>query len=228
MRTLAFTAVAAALACALLAPDPAEAQATKSREERAKDGMQFKPALTREQAAEMAKLTNKAELAKSKQRALPCPALPSAPIGFSVYGTWRGSSGADSLVPYTHVITNEGSRWFALPFPNLPGFFLGCRGLWFFTVSFVRDAWIGPPLCAGGPGTADDISIYLTRYLNGNLTVVPGAAWAGEGDGTRATAAYSVVLRLTVDEGVVPFVHSDTGSPRCLAAYYFSGFRISP
>lgn len=214
MRRICLLILAAALTCALLAPTPAGAQATPPRKDGAYN-MQLRPEVTAEQQGEFARLK------RTRRAASVC--APAQPIAVSVFGAWHGSSGADSLVPYPNVITNEGNAW--LPSSAwLPALFLApCKGLYFFTISFVRDANYGPPQCAGGPGTEDDIVVYLTK----NLGLPIGGAWAGEGDGKRATGTYSVVLRLNVNDLILSYVRSDGGPARCLASYNFTGFRIS-
>src|SRR2546423_3148183 len=101
MRALVLFVFAAALTCALLAPTPADAQATIPRDNRAKE-LPYKPEVTKEQRAEMEKLR------KRRAACTPFPAI----IAFSVYGNRHSSAGADSIVPYPNVITNEGGRWF--------------------------------------------------------------------------------------------------------------------
>jgi hypothetical protein len=209
MKALAGAAMAATLTCALLAPVPADAQAA-AREDRAKETMRFKPELSREQTAALPALRNRRQ---------PCKPYPDI-IAFSVWGVWHGSTGPDSLIPYPNIITNEGGRW--LPGGLFINMFMACPGLYYFTVTFTRDAYVGPGLCAYGPGTDNDIGVYLTK----NFVAVPGGAWAGEGDGKRATATWGVTLRLDHNDIITPWVHSDGGPPRCLADYSFTGFRI--
>jgi hypothetical protein len=151
---------------------------------------------------------------------------------FSVSGTWHGSAGGDSVVPYTTVVTNVGQNW-QVPvasFPPNPGnyYMAPCDGQYFFAVTFVRDSYYN---CGGAVGTRDDVNVYLVRYPSQSSTPIiinPSGAWAGEANELRATGAYSVLLTLNTGDAIVSYVHSDGGPPRCLGSYQLTGFRVAP
>ncbi|MBE2228181.1 MAG: hypothetical protein IAE93_12580 [Ignavibacteria bacterium] len=160
-------------------------------------------------------------------------------IAFSYSGFNHFSGNQDELVFYNKKITAEGfdglmiDRIFIAP----------CAGLYYFTISFVKNVQNG--------GTNDDVEIYLARNntppynqtgwlttkpiteSNGNINnVAIGSAWAGENTGQRPAAVYSVILKLAQNEAIGTFIHSDTPnnqvSPNRRVAYFnFSGFRIS-
>jgi hypothetical protein len=156
-----------------------------------------------------------------------------AKSSFSVSGTWHGSAGGDSVVPYTTVVTNVGQNW-QVPvtsFPPNPGnyYMAPCDGQYFFAISFVRDSVYN---CGGAVGTRDDVNVYLVRYPSQSSTSIiinPIGAWAGESlNAPRATGAYSVLPQLNTGDAIVSYVHSDGGPHRCLASYQLTGFRVAP
>jgi hypothetical protein len=206
---VATLALAAATICAVSQEVRPVGQEMKPDADRARE-LAFKPELTREQSAELARLRN---------RRAACPGLfPNPTIAVSVAGQWLGTGGADTILNYATVITNVGGS----PAPWIGGsiFLAPCPGHYFFTVSFVKDTYYP---CSANGGTQDDVSIYLTR--NGSL-IGPNAAWSGEGAGRRGTGAFGVAVRLNQNDAVQSWVHSDGGQHRCLAAYNFTGFRI--
>lgn len=140
-------------------------------------------------------------------------------IGFSVWDQQYGTSGADVVLPYNHVVTNQTyGGW-----PNIANasiFTVPCAGFYVFTISFVKDAF---GLCGGTLGTTDDVTMYLTK----NGTPVGGAqAWAGESNAKRAAGVFSVLLHLVPQDQVVSWVHSDGGFFRCMASYNLTGYRV--
>jgi hypothetical protein len=137
------------------------------------------------------------------------PAACNSPIALSVQGTGHHTAGQDVLLTYPTVVTNVGGAW-----PINSTFLAPCSGLFYFNVTFVKDAYYFG-------GTQDDVLIYLMR--NGSWV---GEAWSGEGGGMRSTGAYGVVLKLNQGDYVQTVVHSDGGFMRHLADYNFTGFLI--
>lgn len=140
-------------------------------------------------------------------------AIPNAactgPIAVSVTGSGHYSAGQDVLLAYSNTVTNMGSAW-----PANFVFFAPCDGLYYFNVTFVKDAYYYG-------GTTDDVSIYLFK----NAYYI-GQAWSGEGTGYRGTGAYGVALQLQQGDYVFTTVHSDGGPMRHLVEYNFTGFLI--
>jgi C1q-related factor len=146
-----------------------------------------------------------------------CQPFPS-PIAFSVSGTGHHTGGQDVVLDYSEIITNEPT-----PGPwTVPNTFVApCDGLYYFTVSFVKDAYYYG-------GTEDDVQVYLKiMFPNGSIKNL-SEAWSGEGAGRRGTGAYSVTIRLNRGSLVQTYVHSDGGLTRHLARFHFTGFRIAP
>lgn len=166
-----------------------------------------KPQLTREQERQLKETVDRAQQVTCSPGPFP------APIAVSVYGNDHVTGGQDVLLTYKNVITNEGGAWSTNSASN---FVPQCAGLYFFTISFVKDAYYYG-------GTTDDVVVYLTK--NGSQV---GEAWSGEGAGMRGTGVYSVTLRLVQGDAVQTFVHSDGGLTRHLADYNFTGYRIAP
>lgn len=150
---------------------------------------------------------------------VPPPGCSSPLVAFSVWDQQYGTSGADVVLPYNHVVTNQTyGGWPTIA--NASVFTVPCAGYYFFTISFVKDAF---GLCGGTLGTTDDVTMYLTK----NGTAVGGAqAWAGESNAKRAAGVFSVVLQLAVGDQVVSWVHSDGGLFRCMASYNLTGYRV--
>jgi hypothetical protein len=193
----------------------APGQDLKPAEERARESV-LKPELSREQAAELANAR--------RARVAVGPCTWTTRSAFSVSGTWHGTAGADVLLPYAPPVTNVGGNW------SGPGVFTApCDGLFFFTVSFVKDTYYNT--CGGNVGTTDDVWIYLTKFVTAGPPIIidpPYGAWSGEAS-RRGTGAYSVVLQLGTNDQIGSWVHSDgPGFHRCLASYHFTGFLISP
>ncbi len=141
-----------------------------------------------------------------------------AKIGFGATGsiTTRShhvSAGNEVLLHYPDEHTSGllGQALFVAP----------CDGLYFFSISFIKDAYYYS-------ATTDDV--YVVIRQNG---VYKGRAWSGEGAGYRGTGAYSVVLELTAGDWIQTFAHSDGwpwptgGKTRHLMEHNFSGFLIA-
>jgi hypothetical protein len=161
-------------------------------------------------------------------RPQPLGGFPAPPgcVAFSVRG--EDTSFADAnLIDYSSVTTNEGGGYIG------HGIFLApSEGLYFFTMSFVRDE--GYTKCNGSTPTSDDV--YMLLYV-GNAEI--GRAWAGESDqhsnpvGTwsdRSTGTYSVVVHLNRGDEVTTYAYSD-GTPgnefcRHLMMVNWTGFKV--
>jgi hypothetical protein len=193
----------------------AAGQDTKPADARAAEFI-VKPELAREQLT---------ELANARRQRARAPCTPTTKIAVSVHGEWHGTAGADVLIPYPNIttnISNVSSVWFGQSFFVAP-----CGGLYFFTVSFVKDTYYNT--CGGNVGTTDDVMVYLTKYVGSTPTIIHSTgAWSGEGAGRRGTGVYSVALQLNQSDIITSWVHSDGGRHRCLASYHFTGFRIAP
>ena len=132
-------------------------------------------------------------------------------IAFSVSGANHVSEGAATLLGYSSTFTNEGGGW-----TNGGGTFAApCAGLYFFTVSFVKDAF-------QYGGTKNDVFVYI--YQNG---VVKGFAWSGQSNDTdRTVGTYSVSLVLEKGDYVQTFVSSASGVKRHLIKFDFTGHMV--
>lgn len=139
-----------------------------------------------------------------------CPT--SGLVAFSVVGSGHVSSGGLTLLGYQGTYERLGGGWT----PGGSTFIAPCRGLYSFTVSFVKDAY------AYG-GTRNDVYVYVTH--NGSEK---GYAWSGDGDGERSTGTYSVAFFLQAGDYVQTFVGSDEGRTRHLARYNFTGHLVRP
>jgi C1q-related factor len=96
-------------------------------------------------------------------------------------------------------------------------FIAPCGGLYFFSISFVKDAY-------SYGGTTNDVQVEITR--NG---IGKGYAWSGAGDGNRSTGTYSVSLLLEAGDYVQTVVSSDGGGAmRHLIRYNFTGHLVKP
>jgi hypothetical protein len=145
-------------------------------------------------------------------------------IAFSAVGTGETSFGGTNILFYNQTITNEPPINNTAPgFPWTGAtFIVPCNGLYYFTVSFVRDSRYRN-------GDHDDVMIQIKR--NGVIIGNPGGgnvgAWAGEtSTPERATGTYSVIDRLEKGDLINTWVYSDGGRKRHLPSYYFSGFRL--
>jgi hypothetical protein len=132
-------------------------------------------------------------------------------VAFSAYGLWHVSQGGGTLLTYPNVITNAGAGW-----SNGGGTFVApCAGLYYFTVSFVKDSY-------SYGGTKDDV--YVCILQNG---ADKGCAWAGENiESDRVTGSYSVALMLEQGDYVQTFAFSDVGLKRHLAKFNFTGYLV--
>ncbi len=151
----------------------------------------------------------------------PAPLWMCTKIGFSATGAHR-SSGGRELLSYGPPITNVR--------PNIWSGFVGnstfvapCDGLYYFSITFVKDPFIGRPY-----GTTDDVFVYITQKRGAGPFVDKGYAWAGEGAGRRG-GAYNVVLELLAGDWVQTWAHSDGIPPkyRHLMKHDFGGFLIA-
>ncbi len=137
-----------------------------------------------------------------------CPA--SGVVAFSVSGQGHISEGANTLLGYSTTYTNEGGGWI----PGGGSFVAPCRGLYVFSVSFVRDPAYG--------GTSNDVRVFVTK--NG---ASQGYAWAGStSTAQRTTGTYEVALILNQGDYVQTFVNSDGGYKRYLGLYNLTGFLV--
>lgn len=130
-------------------------------------------------------------------------------VAFAVYGKDHISSGSDQTLVYEGTTAKTGDFWDGTTF-KAP-----VDGVYFFNVMFARSAY-------EHGSTADDI--FMRIRLNGGI--LEGYAWAGEGDGMRATASFTTVLQLSTGDVVDSYVTSDGGLKRFLPLFHFSGYRI--
>jgi hypothetical protein len=149
-----------------------------------------------------------------KETDFPPPQGAGGNIGFSVSGDNHLSQGGQALLRYEKTITDVSPvKW---AWREGGGTFVAPRdGLYFFTVSYTAEA----------SHEAEDDDVYVSIHHNG---AHKGHAWRGEGAGLRDSASYSVVLQLRQRDYVQTFVGSDSGRPRFLPRYHFSGFLINP
>lgn len=124
----------------------------------------------------------------------------------------RSSGTGFTKVVYGQVVTNEGGAWDR----GSSRFVAPTDGVYFFSVSFVRDA-------AGGYAADEDV--YLWILINGG-SPHRAYAWAGQGSGPRNETSHSEVQRLREGDIVETFVSSDAGAPRQLQHCVFTGFRL--
>lgn len=147
------------------------------------------------------------------------PACPNnRSVAFYAEGTAHCSySVISALISYDQARTNFGGGW-----DNSSTFCAPCAGLYYFSASYVRDAF-PPPYgpCPPDVGTADDISVYITTQGNTFAN-----AWTGEGDGARATATASCVLYLNRGDQVQTWTNSDGGARRALRNLSFTGYLL--
>lgn len=154
----------------------------------------------------------------------------------------------DPELTYHHPITIEPEINGYQPLYFNKFFVAPCDGLYYFTISFVNNAY--------PPATYDDVEIYFAfsrdcgktwtdgrPRTEGGFTGI-GSAWAGQHDcsskkdggpiclGNRTTGSYSVIYRLNKGEAIGTFSHADTpangDSPKRIIPYFnWSGYRIS-
>lgn len=130
-------------------------------------------------------------------------------VAFAVYGKDHISSGSDQTLVYEGTTSNIGDSWDGTKFTT------PVEGVYFFNVMFARSAY-------EHGSTADDI--FMRLRLNGEI--LEGYAWAGEGDGMRASASFTTLLQLREGDIVDTYVTSDGGLKRFLPIFHFSGYRI--
>ncbi len=138
-----------------------------------------------------------------------CPS--SGVVAFSVAGDHHVSSGGLTLLGYQGTYESIGGGWIS----GGGTFIAPCKGLYFFTVSFVKDTY-------SYGGTTNDVWVYITHNGFGK-----GYAWSGQGAGNRDTGTYSLALVLQAGDYVQTFVNSDgSGATRHLARYNFTGHLV--
>ncbi len=129
-------------------------------------------------------------------------------VAFSCQSESHVSSGSDKRLSYNNTSINSGKCW------DGKRFTAPVKGLYFFTMSYVRDAYYKG-------GTSDDIQVWIR--LNG---ANKASAWTGQGDGKRATATCNVIFNMKKGDFVETYVTSDGGEKRYLRRCYLSGFRL--
>lgn len=131
-------------------------------------------------------------------------------VAFSVSGSSHVSEGGLALLSYPTAHTQEGGGW-----ASGGGTFVApCTGLYFFNVSFVKDAY-------HYGATANDVSVHVMK--NGTAK---GRAMSGQGHVDRATGTYSVTLFLRQGDYVQTYASSDGNLRRHLLEYNFSGHLV--
>ncbi|HAP58712.1 MAG TPA: hypothetical protein DCR93_04100 [Cytophagales bacterium] len=130
-------------------------------------------------------------------------------VALSVYGTHHISSGSIQRVIYATTHLLENCEW--------DGGILTVTqpGIYSMALGFTRDAH-------SNGGTDNDI--YMRFRIDGQP--ITGVAWAGEGDGRRATASYSILRRLKPGQQVDTIFDSDAGLKRFIQTYYLTIFRL--
>ncbi len=131
-------------------------------------------------------------------------------VAFSVSGGGHVSEGGLVLLSYPTTHTQEGGGWAA----GGGTFVAPCTGLYFFNVSFVKDAY-------HYGATANDVSVHVLK--NGENK---GRAMSGQGHVDRDTGVYSVTLFLTQGDYVQTFASSDGNLKRHLLEYNFTGHLV--
>lgn len=131
-------------------------------------------------------------------------------VAFSVSGTGHISQGGLALLGYPTIHTLEGGGWAA----GGGTFIAPCAGVYFFNVSFVKDAYYHG-------ATADDVFVHVLK--NG---VDKGRATSGQGNVDRGTGTYSVTLFLKQGDHVQTFVSSDGDAKRHLLEFNFTGHLV--
>lgn len=131
-------------------------------------------------------------------------------VAFSVSGSGHVSEGGLVLLSYATAHTQEGGGWA----PGGGTFVAPCTGLYFFNVSFVKDAY-------HYGATASDVFVHVLKNGTGK-----GRAMSGQGHVDRDTGAYSVTLFLNQGDYVQTFVSSHGNMKRHLLEYNFSGHLV--
>lgn len=149
---------------------------------------------------------------------------PARSIAFSASELQEGSSGDDSVVSYSNILTNEGSG-----FINGNTFVAPCNGMYTFDVSFNTDSYYP---CPTDIGTQDDVEVYYVKstpplYNDTALVGNEYGAWRGQlsADQKRGQASYSIRIRLNAGDAIQTKVHSDGNAFRCLWSANISGNR---
>ena len=131
-------------------------------------------------------------------------------VAFSVSGNGHVSEGGLVLLSYATTHTQEGGGW-----GSGGGTFVApCTGLYFFNVSFVKDAY-------HYGASANDVFVHVLK--NGTAK---GRALSGQGHVDRDTGAYSVTLFLEKGDYVQTFAASDGNLKRHLLEYNFTGHLV--
>lgn len=131
-------------------------------------------------------------------------------VAFSVSGSGHVSEGGLALLSYPTTYTQVGGGWGA----GGGTFVAPCTGLYFFNLSFVKDAYYHG-------ATAHDVSVHILR--NGEHK---GRALSGQGHVDRDTGVYGVTLFLQQGDYVQTFVASEGSLKRHLLEYNFSGHLV--
>lgn len=131
-------------------------------------------------------------------------------VAFSASGNGHVSEGGLVLLSYPTTHTQEGGGW-----GTGGGTFVApCTGLYFFNVSFVKDAY-------HYGASANDVFVHVLK--NGTAK---GRALSGQGHVDRDTGAYSVTLFLEKGDYVQTFAASDGNLKRHLLEYNFTGHLV--
>lgn len=131
-------------------------------------------------------------------------------VAFSASGNGHVSEGGLVLLSYPTTHTQEGGGW-----GSGGGTFVApCTGLYFFNVSFVKDAY-------HYGASANDVFVHVLK--NGTAK---GRALSGQGHVDRDTGAYSVTLFLEKGDYVQTFAASDGNLKRHLLEYNFTGHLV--
>ncbi|MFY0572774.1 C1q-like domain-containing protein [Archangium lansingense] len=131
-------------------------------------------------------------------------------VAFSASGSGHVSEGGLMLLSYPTTHTQEGSGWAA----GGGTFVAPCTGLYFFNISFVKDAY-------HYGATANDVFVHILK--NG---ANKGRALSGQGHVDRDTGVYSVTLFLAQGDYVQTFASSDGRLKRHLLEYNFTGHLV--
>ncbi|GAB1543608.1 hypothetical protein NUACC21_62830 [Scytonema sp. NUACC21] len=132
-------------------------------------------------------------------------------IVFSVSGKTHISDGDPDVLQYPTTHINFGEAW-----QNSSLFKIPVTGIYFFTISFVKDS-----LLEGG--TEDDVYIILRKNLSEEI----GRAWSGEAAGKRDNATYTVSLKLQKGDIIDTLAASDSTIKRHIRSYRFTGYLIA-
>lgn len=131
-------------------------------------------------------------------------------VAFSVSGRGHVSEGGLVLLSYPTTHTQEGGGWGA----GGGTFVAPCTGLYFFNISFVKDAY-------HYGATANDVFVHILKDGANK-----GRALSGQGHVDRDTGVYGVTLFLEQGDYVQTFVSSDGRMKRHLLEYNFTGHLV--